>query len=256
MKLTEWVPFAAAAATLLAALVAYAAARRTARTTWRSKTAEWQYASVVAFFDAAMHFHSLKEKPHAQEEGRGSDLDSAWLRLNLTGPGAVVEGAHPLYEAASKLFTNGCPLSAWNRLEQRVYEEFKDLSEEIARDEREGRESYNQGEYACFATAKQAYESLRKAVGSGSVDDWEKAKKAADSYTFQAVQDMPGRNSDKAWWTVTGSDITRALEVHGNPRDLHRAWLEEWERLDEAAKAFVPLVRGWLDGARPTRKSS
>ncbi|WP_326708098.1 hypothetical protein OG758_00680 [Streptomyces sp. NBC_01474] len=44
MKLTEWAPFTAATATLLAGLVAHAAARRTARTTRRSKTVEWQYA--------------------------------------------------------------------------------------------------------------------------------------------------------------------------------------------------------------------
>ncbi|WP_406337478.1 hypothetical protein [Streptomyces sp. NBC_00649] len=47
--------------------------------------------------------------------------------------------------------------------------------------------------------------------------------------------------NETTWWTVTGNDITRALEVHGNPWDPHRPWLEEWERLDEAAKVFVPL---------------
>ncbi|MFF1262298.1 hypothetical protein OG564_08045 [Streptomyces sp. NBC_01280] len=47
--------------------------------------------------------------------------------------------------------------------------------------------------------------------------------------------------NETTWWTMTGNDITRALEVHGNPWDPHRPWLEEWERLDEAAKVFVPL---------------
>ncbi|KUM95746.1 hypothetical protein AQI95_43075 [Streptomyces yokosukanensis] len=171
MKLTEWVPFATAAATLLAALVAYAAARRTARTTWRSRTLEWRYISLTNFFDAAMLFHSLKEKPHTRDNC-GTDLHSTWRRLDLTGPAPLVNQARPLYQAASDLFDNGHPLRAWNGLTERAYQEYMELSKLIDSEERMGRDG--QHLLPDYHAARSAYEGLREAVSPGSAADWGK----------------------------------------------------------------------------------
>ncbi|WP_059006647.1 hypothetical protein [Streptomyces specialis] len=243
MTFTQWVPFATAAATVLAAAVAYAAARRTARMTWRSKTAEWQYESVIAFFDAAL---VLKEEPHTREAS-GQGLDTAWRRLELTGPEHLVPQAHPLYEAARELFATGRSLRAWNGLKQRAYEECAAVSERIDRAERAHRpvdelhklhEEYN--------VAEPAYKYLREAVGPGSAADWEWVKKAADHYA-----DMVAEQTDAAG-IVTGRQIAATLAMHGEPRDLHEAQARARERLDKAVFDFTPQVRCWLDG-KPQR---
>ncbi|MFB7032497.1 MULTISPECIES: hypothetical protein [unclassified Streptomyces] len=80
MELTDWVPLATAVAGLVAATVTYVIGRRASRTTWSSKTAEWQYASVVAFFDAAMDFFALEDRLPGSKNGGvpSTPLDDVW----------------------------------------------------------------------------------------------------------------------------------------------------------------------------------
>jgi hypothetical protein len=123
-----------------------------------------------------------------------------------------------------------------------------ELSEQLEREERSGSPE-SSGLYDDYFAAERAHESLHEAVGPPSVEDWEEVKKAVNVYAdlvAAKTDGTPGR-------AVTGHQITSMLKWCGNPRDLHWARVASWERLDEAAKDFVPLVRGWLNGTRSAR---
>src|SRR5690606_7946964 len=80
MNVPELLPLATGTATLVGAgvagVVAHLTTRRTTLTTWRAKTAEWQYEALTAFHDVALDIRDAE----GPEEGRRDRLDAAWRR--------------------------------------------------------------------------------------------------------------------------------------------------------------------------------
>src|SRR5690606_4880515 len=108
---------------------AHLTTRRTTLTTWRAKTAEWQYEALTAFHDVALDIHDAE----GPEEGRRDRLDAAWRRLELTGPESLVNLARPLYIAAREVAHDG--LWAWRDLAASVGRQHAQLANELENDQ-------------------------------------------------------------------------------------------------------------------------
>ncbi|MEV6549270.1 hypothetical protein AB0M57_11215 [Streptomyces sp. NPDC051597] len=245
MTLTQWVPFATATATLLAAAVAYSAARRTARTTWRSTSAQWQYDAVLAFYNAAMYFYGeADECPRPRTDGDMYEgmmaLEAAWLRLDLIGPGHLVEPARPVYRAARHLFDYSMALRHWDDLRHRADANHADVLELLDDDEnrRPVLVSERDASQALCDLLDQALHPKEKVE-----PDWDKLAHAADQHAH-LLRLSEGDDAKP----VTGRDIEALRQVSGTPLQLNAELMSSWQEVNQRTRAFTPLVRAWLDG--------
>ncbi|MEU5834462.1 hypothetical protein ABZ820_12430 [Streptomyces diacarni] len=247
MNFTDLFPLATGVATVMGALLAYAAARRAARTTWRSRTVEWQYASVNEFYNTVMATRSPSALPP-----NTSTVDAAWRRLYLTGPEQLFDHAYGLYAAALHLLALAHLVEPWHELESRVHDQYAREERAIA----SSRERYGESEIATcgvewdlYAAAAFAHEGVREAMASGSMASWEAAKKALEAHASLADA-VEGEES----CAVSGWQFDRLVDKHGAPWDLHAERRRMRRAFDEAELAFVPEVRKWLDQG-PVRRS-
>ncbi|MER5889498.1 hypothetical protein ABT160_37220 [Streptomyces sp. NPDC001941] len=263
MTLVQWVPFATACATLLAAglagLVAYRAARRTARTTWRAKTAEWQYESVITFYDVVTQLADHPEGPRG--EGPGSEAEevaAAWQRLDLTGPGHLAQAGLKLRNCALKMARLKNLAEEWHRLKEQAddchrhhlrlletppvvsvagdFERAKTLCESSA--------AMTEKLHATLYAGKRVVESA----------EWESLLDAVDRYERHRFPQYPWEYVSPAEEAlprnITRSSIETLRNKGQSPFITERVKTATCDALFEELARFKDTVRSWLDGEK------
>ncbi|MFF9204287.1 hypothetical protein ACF1AE_21200 [Streptomyces sp. NPDC014986] len=231
----------------VAGVVAHLTTRRTTLTTWRAKTAEWQYEALTAFYDAAL---DLREAPFP----RGGDhnrLIAAWRRLKLTGPEDfgdlnLVKLAEPLYEAAREL-AHRDGLRRWRDFVEKIRAQQCDLARQVA-----NQEIHNSLLMDAESAASSLYLLLHDAH-AGVKKDWSEVRKAADAYD-DAERWRLGTDSELG---STWRSISALLRSHGDPHEVQQERVAAQLRFDGAVDAFTSGMREWLNsgGARSPRRA-
>ncbi|MGX1682916.1 hypothetical protein ACWIFK_32910, partial [Streptomyces althioticus] len=240
MNVPELLPLATGAATLVGAgvagVVAHLTTRRTTMTTWRAKTAEWQYAALTAFYDVALN---VRETPFPAEADC-ERLIAAWRRLELTGPGSLVKLAEPLYAAAREL-ARGPGLRKWRDIVEEIRKQQCSLAYQVASQEVDDLQLMG-----AESAASSLYLLLHD-VDTGAKKDWTEVRKAADAYDAAELQRLGTGHEVGSMWR----SISALLHSLGDPHEVKQERAVAQLRFDEAVGAFTSGMREWLNGHSP-----
>ncbi|WFB83760.1 MULTISPECIES: hypothetical protein [Streptomyces] len=246
MNAPELLPLATGTATLVGAgvagVVAHLTTRRTTLTTWRAKTAEWQYKALTSFYDVALGAREAL----SHRRGDSRRLIEAWRRLELTGPEGLVKWAKPLYAAALEL-THCNDLRGWRDLVEEIRVQQSHLAYEA---EREGIPDIQAMEAESAATS--LYQLLHD-VHAGARKDWAEVRKAADAYD-DAERRRLGLDTDEDPGGMWRS-INALLRSLGDPHEAHQKRAAAQLQFDEAGGKFTFEMREWLSGHNPKTAS-
>ncbi|MFF6813979.1 hypothetical protein ACFZAG_29470 [Streptomyces sp. NPDC012403] len=240
MNVPELLPLATGTATLVGAgvagVVAHLTTRRTTLTTWRAKTAEWQYEALTAFYDVVL---DVRETPLAR--GRDRDrLIAAWRRLELTGPGGLVKLAEPLYEAAREL-AHCDGLRRWRDFVEEIRAQQSALAHQVV-----SQEIPNSPLEDAESAATSLYLLLHD-VHAGVKKDWAEVRKAADAYDdAERLRLGTGHELGGMW-----RSISALLRSPGDPHEVQQECAAAQLRFDGAVGAFTSGMREWLNGRNP-----
>ncbi|MFF9901996.1 hypothetical protein ACF1HU_01100 [Streptomyces olivaceus] len=241
MNVPELLPLATGTATLVGAgvagVVAHLTTSRTALTTWRAKTAEWQYEVLTAFYKVAL---DVRETPFPG--GRDRDrLIAAWRRLELTGPEHLVALAKTLYEAARELACRD-GLRWWRDfVEEKIGAQQSALAHQVVSQEIPDLQLED-----AESAASSLYLLLHD-VHAGVKKDWAEVRKAADAYDEAERRRLGTDDELGGMW----HSISALLRSTGDPHEVQRGCAAAQLRFDGAVGAFTSGVREWLNGRNP-----
>ena len=205
-------------------------------TTWRAKTAEWQYEALTAFYNVAL---DVRETPFPRERDRDRLL-AAWRRLELTGPEGLVKLAKPLYEAAREL-AHRDGLRRWRDFVEEIRVQQSDLARQVASEE-----IHDSALMDAESAASSLYLLLHD-VHAGVKKDWAKVRKAADAYD-DAEYRRPGTDDELGgMWR----SISTLLRSPGDPHEVQQKCAAAQLRFDNAVGKFTAGMREWLEGRNP-----